>query len=218
MKVLLTGGSGRTGLHLLEQLLDRGHEVHALVRNPAAIPFQHQNLVLVPGTPEQEKDLARAIAGCEAVIVSLNISRQSDFPWAKLRAPQTLISDTVRTLISLMQAQGVQRILSISASGAGDSEKEIPGWFKWLIRNSNIRYGYADHGRQENLLKESGLDWTIVRPVGLTNSEKDKTIRVSYQSQPKPAFTIPRRLVAKFIIDALESGEYIHKAPTLSAK
>ena len=70
-------------------------------------------------------------------------------------------------------------MIVISAWGVAETRKDIPFWFRWTIDFSNIKYGYQGHEQQEKLLQNSGLNYTIIRPVGLTNSEKPQTIIVT---------------------------------------
>ena len=135
--------------------------------------------------------------GCDGIISALNISRKSDFPWSKLRTPPMLLSDVMKHIISLTEKNGLKRVIVCSAWGVAETEQEIPVWFKWFIKNSNIGVAYKDHERQENELKKSKLDWTIVRPTGLTNFKNQKKIIESYSNEPKPKLTISRKNVAK---------------------
>jgi len=86
----------------------------------------------------------------------------------------------------------------------------------WFIKNSNIRVAYKDHQRQENELKKSKLNWTIVRPTGLINFKNQKKIIESYNNDPKPELTISRKNVAKFMVNALKRNELIGQAPVIS--
>jgi len=80
--VLVLGGSGRTGIRVLNQAVERGHRVRALVRQPAAVDAP-TGVELIPGTPADIDDLRRAAAGADAVVSALNNSRASDNPWSK---------------------------------------------------------------------------------------------------------------------------------------
>lgn len=215
MKLLLLGATGRTGCHVLDHALARGHQVHALLRNHQRLTA-HQNLTAIEGNPSQADQLAEAMTGCEAVINVLNISRTSDFPWARLRTPETFLSDTMRTLLTNAEDAGVRRVVSCSAWGAAETRVDIPGWFRWFIDHSNIGVAYADHERAEQLLQASSLGYTIVRPVGLTNSKREQSIRESCNNTPKPSLTISRRTVAQFLVDALANDALIGQAVTVS--
>jgi hypothetical protein len=153
---------------------------------------------------------------CDAVLSALNISRISDFPWSKLRTSKDFLSTSMRHIIDTANENDVKRIIITTAWGVAETRKDIPFWFRWMINNSNIRYPYYDHEQQEKLLKSSGLDWTIVRPAGLTDSTKAREVKVTLNNQPKPSLTISRRNVALFMLDALEKDLYNRQCPVIS--
>jgi putative NADH-flavin reductase len=172
-KILLLGATGRTGKLVLDLALKNGCQVHCLGRNIDRLKKEAQ-LTLFEGNPNNKNNLTRAISDCDAVISVLNISRKSDVPWSALQSPKTLMSDTLKKLIDITQEHKIKRIVVCTAWGVGKSKDELPKWFRYLIDISNIKYAYRDHERQENLLMNTDLDWTIVRPVGLSNSKKSR--------------------------------------------
>jgi uncharacterized protein YbjT (DUF2867 family) len=216
MKILILGGTGRTGRYFLNDALERGHTAHVLVRDPGKLTIHSDRLTVIQGVPIREEDLKEAMAGCEAVVSALNISRKSDFPWAKRISPPDLLSTSIHQVVNLAPVLGIDRVIVISAAGVGDSEKYMPRWFRWIINSSNIGITYRDHNLQEQLLRDSKLRWTAVRPVGLSNSEKDKPVRVTIPGVQKPGFTIGRKNVARFILDILEHDQYVHETPIIS--
>lgn len=215
MNILILGATGRTGKYLLNESLARGHRVSVLVRDKHKPSGASENLTVFEGMPTDTKALQNAAQGCEAILSALNISRTSDFPWAKLRTPKDFLSQTMRNILALKSAR---RIVVTSAWGVGETRGEIPVWFRWLIDHSNIRYPYEDHSNQEELLRQTDGDWTVVRPVGLTDSLKNRAIQVSFDNQPPPSLTISRLNVAKFMLDALENHSFVRKCPTISEK
>lgn len=217
MKILLLGASGQTGKILCEMLLEAGHHVHALVRNPNIFRQPHENLRIFKGSPINQGDVSKALTGCDAAVSTLNVSLASGFPWSKLASPKDLMSLSVSNLIAAMTEQNVQRMIIMSSSGAGETRSEPPLAFRFLIAVSNLKHVFADHNRQEAIVKNSDLDWTIVRPVGLQNRKQKSQIQVSFNSKPAPATFIPRSNVADFIRACLENGSYLHQAPTISA-
>lgn len=217
MNVLLLGATGRLGKLILQELLSNGYHVTALVRYPDKIEIQNQQLKIVKGLPTDLSDLTTAITGCDKIIGALNISRTSDFPWARLRTPKTLLSDTMKNIIALSANHKLQRVITCSAYGVAETRDHIPGWFKWFIDNSRVGLAYQDHERQEELVRNSNLSWTIVRPAGLTNSTRTKPIIVSYHNRPKPKLTISRLSVAQFMVAALKDDSLIGKSPVLSS-
>jgi len=218
MRILILGSTGRTGKHLLELALQRGHIVHALVRDKKKIMLNDPNLMLFEGSPLDKAALESAMKECQAVLSALNVSRNSDWPWSKLRSPENFLSASMKNIIELAPKQNIQRIIFISAWGVCETKKDIPGWFRWLIDHSNVRYPYLDHERQEELLKPTALEWTAVRAAGLTNSKKQKEVIVSLKNDPKPHLMVGRRSVAAFMLDVLEKNLYVREMPVISAK
>lgn len=215
MKILLLGATGRTGKLVLETALREGHEVTCLARNAGRI-LPRPGLTIIEGDTTNEKDLQRSMVGCEGVISVLNVSRNSDFPWSKLRTPPTLLSDTMSALLPIAKSIGLQRLVVCSAWGVGETERDIPGWFSWFINNSNIGVAYEDHARQEQLIEASNISWTIIQPVGLTNASGKQEIRTSYLNEPKPSLTISRQSVANYLVAALTNPELNGKKVVIS--
>ena len=215
MKILLLGATGRTGKWVYQKSLERGYSIHCLARNSERIE-KYDQATLLEGDASNPDDLATAIAGCNAVISVLNISRRSDFPWSALRTPKNFLSKTMGNLVPLAEKNKVNRIIICSAWGVSETVQDIPGWFKWLIQNSNIGVAYEDHNRQERIVSDSALNWTIVRPVGLTNSSKEQSVLESFDNHPKPSLTISRKSVAGFLLDSLERDDLIKKKVVIS--
>lgn len=217
MTILLLGASGRTGKWLLLHALLKGHHVRALVRNRGLVKASSPLLTIFEGQPTDPAALSEAARGCDVCISALNISRRSDFPWSALRTPPQLLSDTMRQLVRVAQTHPLQRILIVSAWGVAETKKNLPAWFRWLIHNSNIGAAYRDHERQEQVLVQSGIRWTSIRPTGLVNSRKEKPVTVSIDNQPRPSLTISRNNLARFIIEELGQQSYINKALVVSS-
>ena len=216
MKVLILGATGRTGRHLVNEALRFGFEVNVLVRDKSKLPAYPEQVTAFEGTPVVINDLANAMQGCDAVLSSLNISRTSDFPWAKLRTPKDFLSASMKNIIATAATVGIKRIIITTAWGVSETKKDIPYWFRWLIDHSNISYPYRNHEVQEELLKHSNMDWTAVRPAGLTNSTKIKEVLVSFNNSPKPGLTISRLNVARFMVDCLKDDLYVKESPVIS--
>ena len=216
MRLLLLGVTGRTGRHLLQAALEGAHEVTVVVRDQSKLQ-PHAALKIIEGDVMQPQTLLQAAKGCEAIICVLNVSRTSDFPWSPLRSPKNLLSVTMQHNIHAAKEWGIGRLVYCSAWGAAESKKDIPGWFRFFINNSNIGAAYKDHERAEALLQGSSLDYTIVRPTGLTNSLNDKPVLVSIHNQPRPHLTISRRNLARFLLRITEHGTYRQQVIAVSA-
>jgi uncharacterized protein YbjT (DUF2867 family) len=214
--ILLIGATGRTGQHVLSYALDKGHHVKALVRDPEKIAVKSDRLELITGTPVELEDVRKAAPGCDAVISTLNNPRKTESIWARPVNPPDLMTACMRNEVTAMKESGIRRIVLMTGAGAGDSYAAMPLFMKAFIKLTSLKYVYADHDGQEAVLKESGLDWTIVRPVGLT--DKDEIRELAVGKDGKHSAFISRRAVAKFLVDSLEDNNLIGQAPIISER
>ncbi len=217
MRILILGATGRTGKHLVSEALTKGYIVHVLVRDKSKIHNDSEQLKIFEGLPTDPTALKNAMTGCEAILSVLNISRTSDFPWAKLRTPKTFLSDTMKVVVKAAEEEKIKRIVVCSAWGANETKNDIPWWFRWFIDNSNIGVAYHDHELQESILQKTTFNYTIVRPVGLTNFNKTENIRVTINNDPKPKLTISRKSVAGFMLKVLDEDLFFKQIVTISA-
>jgi len=213
MKLLVLGGNGRTGQWILQKGLERGHELVALVRDPNSLK-ETSGLRIVRGTPTSSLDLAKAAEGSEAILVALNNPRTSDAPWAKPLTKEKILKQVAKNIIAL----GKTRVVFLSANGVGDSFEHAPGFMRFMITKTNMRYAYADHNAAEDVFRRSNLDWTLVRPNGLSNSTKAKELIVGSARTPKPGMMIRRSTVAEFMLDCVENDTYLKETPVISEK
>ncbi|WP_367318741.1 NAD(P)-dependent oxidoreductase [Streptomyces sp. HUAS ZL42] len=210
--LLILGGTGRTGIHLLNQAAERGHHVRALVRNPDAVQAP-AGVELIQGTPASIDDIRKAATGTQAVISALNNSRASDNPWAKPVSPPLFMTDATRNTLTVMKEEGINRIVVTSTMGAGDDWARINAVFKALIKASNIKAGYDDHHGVDKVLRTSDVDWTLARAVALTDKPTSGSLRAAEAGTEKPGKRINRADLARFLLDTLEKDTWIRKAP-----
>ncbi|MBS7564744.1 SDR family oxidoreductase [Mucilaginibacter sp. Bleaf8] len=214
-KILLFGATGRTGGLVINYALEKGYSVVALVRSPDKIKVQSPQLTVIKGSPTDANDVRLAMKGCDAVISALSaLSEKESFSFKKIEPPHVL-ETTIRNAIDSMKANHVRRIITLSSIGAGNSFNLAPWYMRLIIRITNFKIVFADHTRQETLLQQSDLDWTIARPVALTNGTELKKLVVSYHKTPSP-FHISRSLLAKFLVDCIDDASLIGKTPILS--
>ncbi len=205
MNFTLFGATGGTGRELTQQGLAQGHTITALVRDPAKLGLEHPNLHVIPGNVLDRDDVAGAVAGSEAVVVSLGNTKNN---------PNDVVSQGTRHVVDAMQQHGVQRLIIISSLGVGDSKDQVPLYFK-LIAKTVLRKAMQDKERQEEIVRKSGLDWTIVRPGGLRDGGPTGDYHVSTDGSLK-AGMIQRGDVADFVLKQLDSTEYVGRAPAVT--
>jgi len=209
------GATGRTGRHAVAFALAKGYQVTVLVRDPAKMIGKSPNLTVLKGLPTDIADVRMAMKDCDAVISLLSaLPEKQSFSFRKVIPPHTL-EKSIANALQAMQEQGIQRIISLSSIGAGDSYRYAPWYMRLMIKITNFKIVFADHGAQERLLQESGLNWTIVRPVALNENETMGTLVVNTAKTPSP-FRMSRKQLAHFIIDNIDSETYHRKTPILS--
>ncbi len=214
----MLGGTGNTGRRVVRQALSRGFAVHALARSRDRLEAWSERLQVVEGTPQSEADMRRAMLGCIAMLSALGISRTSAWPWAPLTSPPEFMQTCMGNATRLMREQGISRIVVISAGGVGDSAGDLPPGFAWLVRHSGIGAAYRGHEDSERVLRQSGLDWTALRPSALRDREHAGEVVLSYHGQPKPRPWISREALAGLMLDALDDDSLIGRAPTVSQR
>lgn len=213
MRILLLGATGRTGRHVLEEALARGHEVNALVRGADRLGPTRARVF--DGSPYEPGQIERAIDGCEAAVSALNVSRNSDNPLSRLRAPKDLMSRSIGHAIAAMRRSGLRRIAVVSSLGVGDSKPRMPAVIRGIMALTNIRHAMRDHERQEQLLMSSDLDWTIVRPALLHDGEPGE-LRIALTLDEPLGGKTSRRAVASLLVQVVEEGRYIGQALSIT--
>jgi putative NADH-flavin reductase len=211
MKLLIVGATGPTGREIVRQALALGHSVTALVRNAAKAGFVSPVHMAV-GDVLESAALKDAVVGQDAVICSLGSAISGPVK------EMTLLSAGTRNLVAAMQAEGVKRLVCITGVGAGDSKGHGPWYYNWLIQPLMLRGVYHDKTRQEEFVRNSGLDWTLVRPGLLTNGPPlgAGAIRAFTQLAGVYVGSISRADVAAFCLRELAEGCYLRQAPLIT--
>ena len=208
MKLIIFGSTGGTGRELLKQALDQGHNVVAYARNPAKIDdIKHAGLQVVRGDILDPAVVESATAGQEAVLSTIGAGAERT----------TLREDGTRNIVEAMERTGVQRLISQSSLGVGDSRANLSFFTKYIIVSVFLRHAFADHERQEAVIKQSSLDWTIVRPPHLTNNPRTGAYRHGFPTTDRRITgKISRADVADFMLSQLADDTYLHQTPGVS--
>ena len=214
MKILVLGATGRTGKHIITEALKRGHKISAIARDPGKL--KDFNIDITQGTPYDYDTVEKALSGCDAVINTLNVSRKTDNPWDALAAPEDLISKSAANAITAMEKNGIKRFVALGTIGAGRSWKSAPAMLKFFVSMSNLKYAFRDHGKQEELLEKSSLDYTVCRAPMLSNKINKRGVAASPKGN-KPASTVlSRNSAAEFFLNILENNQHIRETINLA--
>jgi putative NADH-flavin reductase len=216
MKILLLGATGRTGVQIIAEAIKRGHKISAIARDPEKL--KGFNIEITRGTPYDYETVEKAITGCEAVINTLNVSRKSDNPWAPLKAPGDMISKSASNAVTAMEKNGIKRFVALGAIGAGRSWKKAPGILRFIVSITNLKYAFQDHGKQEEILENSTLDYTICRAPMLSVKINSTGALATPEDQKPATMVLSRNSAAEFFIRIIENKEHIRETINLSNK
>lgn len=208
MKLIIFGSTGGTGQQVLRQALELGHDVTVFVRKPEKLHQKDKKLNVVKGDVLDYTSVERAIKGHDIVLCTLG---------RPPRDKSNLRSNGTKNIIRAMEKSGVKRFICQSSDGVGDSHDTLPFFMKYLIVPLMLRHAFADHEIQETHIKQSQLDWIIVRPVALTDGEHTGFYQHGYTTDNKTVtFKISRADTADFMLKQLVDNNYLHRTPSIS--
>lgn len=198
LRLFVLGATGGIGRALIDQALDRGHQVTAFVRSPDKLGAPREGLTVRRGDPRSATELEAALQGADAVLSSLG-------PPGPGRT--TIIRDCARSTVAAMETAGVQRLLIVSAAMLFEDARLLAA----VLRSTLLRNVAVDCREMERVVTASALDWTIVRPPKLTNGRLTKNYLVEENRMPHGARSLSRADVAHFLLDEVERSAHKHK-------
>ncbi|MGD6743901.1 NAD(P)-dependent oxidoreductase [Streptomyces sp. BH106] len=171
MKLTVFGATGGIGQEIVKQALEAGHEVTAVVRDPARLTVSGERLEVVRGDLKDPESLRPAVAGRDAVLSGLGARKRSD---------AGIATELTRSVLKAMEAEGVRRILVVSAAPVGPEPAGSPLIDRMMLKivGSVLKNIYVDLAAMEAELARSATDWTSVRPPRL----QDKPVTGSYRT------------------------------------
>ena len=187
MKITIFGASGKTGILTLFQALEKGHSVTAYSRKASKITIQHKNITVIEGEMNDFQKIKQAIEGQDVVISALGVDK---------RGNTTILSDATAMILKAMQECGLHRFICMSSAGILGNDAGF--LFGKILMPLFLRGVFEDKKRQMNLIRESNLDWVIVRPSGLTDAPKTGKYKITGHSPASRS--IPRADVADFML------------------
>ena len=206
-KIAIIGASRGCGLETLKDALSRGWSVSAIARNPEQSGLKDARLAWYKGDARNELLLEQALKDCEAVAVTLAA------PVGRERV--TLFSEAVTNIMTVMNRQGVRRLVFLSGLGAGDSRGSGGFLYEKLFYPLVLARNYEDKNRAEALIMKSHKDWTILRPGVLTNRKRKGQIKVLANPQEYRGGSISRADVGHYICECIRNNLNVHQTPVL---
>ena len=207
--VLVLGATGGTGRQVVAQALEQGHVVTAFLRDASKLSFTSDRLRVVIGlVTDDEPALTMAVRGQDAVISALGIGKSF--------APHGLIAESVPRIVRAMENEGVRRLIFTSAFGVGETIRDVPLIPQLFIRTL-LRDVYNDKEAGEIPLVNSGLDWTLVYPTGLSDGPATGKYRVGERLALRGFPRIARPDVAAFLVGQINDATYLRKRVLISS-
>ena len=199
MPILIFGSTGRTGRKIVEQALDAGHSVTAIARNPATISINHGNLTVTKGDVLQLNTFEDAVKNQDAVICVIGKDSTK---------PTTLYSQGISNIITAMQKHQARRLISMSAA-AVETNPRLSFFLKIAtkILQRILKNPFADILLMEQFIKQSALEYTIVRPPRLTNKSSTGKYRFAINKWLPACTSISRADLAHFMLHIMDDSK-----------
>ncbi|MQA02088.1 MAG: NAD(P)H-binding protein [Streptosporangiales bacterium] len=195
MRTAVFGATGGVGSQLVEQATNAGREVTAVVRDASKLAAR-PGLTVVPADVMQPAAIAPAIADSDAVVSALG-SRG-------MRTPSSICTDGATSIVRAMHDTGVHRLVVVSASGlAHGGDGPLVRLLVKPILGAVLKHPFADMRAMEDVVRDSGLDWTIVRPPQLTDGPRTGTYHSRVALNVRGSYRISRADVADCLLRCL---------------
>ncbi|XVV05550.1 NAD(P)-dependent oxidoreductase [Actinosynnema sp. CA-248983] len=189
MKIIVFGATGGTGVHVVAQAREAGHHVTAVGR-----AANGNDVVADVLDPES---IAPVITGADAVVTAIG---------TRDRGPTTLQEDSTRSIVTAMKQAGVRRLVVVSNSGmtVDDQDTAVSRYLAKPILRRVLKHPWADMAAMEEVVRSSGLDWTITRPPRLTNGRRTGKFRTATGANLRGGNNISRADLASLVVTCLE--------------
>ena len=210
MRIAIFGATGRTGLPLCRQAIDRGHDVVAHTRSPAAlngVPFADA-ITVVEGDAYTGEGVGDAVDGADAVVSVLGQGEGS---------PDDLLTVAGHHIVDAMNEHDVERFVTLVGAGVREDGESVSlgGRVMGAMLKLLARSVLEDAAEHVDRVRATDLDWTVVRAPRLTEGDPDEDYRAGDISLGVES--IDRADVARFVLDCLEDERYVRALPKVGA-
>lgn len=202
MRLTVFGATGGTGRAVITQALDAGDKVTALARRPEALAEFGNGLTVVGGDVLDPAAVAEAVDGAEVVISALGIGMH--------RHATTVYSQGTANIIAAMRDAGASRLLVVSTSSL-ELPRRVTERAVAALLHRILAKPYADMALMEDAVRDSGLDWTLVRAARLTNGAVTGRYRTAVDAKLRGCWSISRADVAHYCLaHAADAAAFRH--------
>lgn len=206
MHITVFGATGSIGRLLVTHALEAGHDVTAFTRDASRVTVSHDRLEVVEGDVTDPAGCLPAVKGADAVVVALGAGRKGEVRTAGTRA-----------VVEAMTQSGGGRLVCQSTLGVGSSRANLDLLWKYVMFGLLLRPAYADHVRQERVVEESDLAWTIVRPSAFVDDSPGPVRHGFDGSESGLLLKIGRADLAAFLLAQVEDETYLRRSVSVSS-
>lgn len=212
MKITILGSTGFLGKVLLEKALERGYQVKTLVRTPDKLGDFKDRVEFVQGSLSDTDKLEQAMSGADAVVSAVGP------PQRHPESPE-FYENIMNDLVAILEKQNIKRFIHTGGAVHLGGEGE-----KWSLGRRVLRFFLVLFGKQILIAKErewavlknSNLDYTLVRPPHIVTGELTGTVAADDKNLVKTNVNVED--LANFMLDQITSTAWIKKAPLVSAE
>ena len=208
MKICIFGADGRSGVEVVKCAHKKDYEIVVFVHSDTVNNFFPKNTTVVKGDVLNYEDVFSALNGTDAVVSVLGHVKGSD---ARMQ------TKGIKNITKAMEARGIKRILSLTGTGAREAG-DTPSWLD-IILNFSVKLidpeRIADGVEHVNVLKNSSLDWTVLRVLKLGSSQNEVNGYTLTNGGPAEILS-SRKKVAQALVDLVENKNYFKKLPVIS--
>lgn len=213
MKVAVFGATGSTGSLVAKCAIKRGHATVGVSRSKPDLG-KLEGFESRVGDMTDRGFVAQVIGDCDAVITCIGHKRKTANLWSASTSPPDIMASITAAVVGAIGNDTSKRLVYLSAFGVGDDLRKHSIIFRVVLRTSSIWAGYQDHAKAEAILKSSPVSWTIVRPPGLTNADKD--LDLADRGDRWTSFeTVSRKSLARFLVECAENKAATRKSMTI---
>jgi len=204
-RIALFGGSGATGARVLHEAAERGWPVNALVRRPGSLARTTGEVTEIVGEFEDDRAVAAVVQGAEAGLVVIG-------PRPPYR--EVFCEHATRAVIAAQRAAGVQRLVCLTGALIGDYPANQGPVFRWCGRLAGRRMAEsrADRVGQEEVVRASGLAWTLVKPPRLTGGGRTGRARKGQALRIGLLSSVSRGDLAGILLDLCDGPAAVGEA------
>ncbi len=206
-KLAILGGSGLTGVALINEALYQGYSVRALVRDPSSLNISHRRLEIIAGNADDSEAIETLLQGCAAVVSALGPTGRS-----KSAAKAMICSTATGHLIEKMGDIGITRYILVSAASLvmpADKRTNLFGLVTKYVGSLMLGDIIKDKKREYRLLAASDLNWTLVRCPSIKEGKFINEVKVNRLTVP--GGKVRNAELARFLIEQLVSTEFEHE-------